>query len=187
VYCSTDGGLSWTAHRKGWGNPPVSCLVWDPHELATLWAATNDGVWRYEFGTPEELDLANAELFAPLPTQMGETLPTPTNHTGSAALPELELTVVATLLPTITPTSQVLERSERTPAPSPVVTETPTRTLPPTATPTATHTPTPSATQSPISTLTSTPLPPAPTLPPSPVPPEPTAVPVSPTATPKPR
>ncbi len=46
VYKSTDGGVTWDQHRTGFRNSFVRCLAMDTARPETLYAGTNDGLYR---------------------------------------------------------------------------------------------------------------------------------------------
>jgi photosystem II stability/assembly factor-like uncharacterized protein len=46
VYKSTDGGITWRSHRSGFRNSFVRCLAMDAARPETLYAGTNDGLYR---------------------------------------------------------------------------------------------------------------------------------------------
>ena len=133
LYATTDGGMWWEpfAHLPGWVTvhdlTMVSGMPW------RIWAATDDGVWMYEW-PGFSLPLVVRSHLVPTVTPIPSTTPTATET------PTITLTPTESATPTVTPTGSAT-------AP---VTPTPTWTSiypgPGTPTVTATATPVPSVT-----------------------------------------
>ncbi len=64
VYKSTDGGVTWQRHRTGFGSSFVRCLALDSARPDTLYAGTNDGLYRSVDGDSTWTRLFDAEALA---------------------------------------------------------------------------------------------------------------------------
>jgi len=132
--CSSDGGQTWTALRRGLGDVTVLSLAIDPRNESILWAGTTDGIWRHVFESPlSERALPSTETATP--SQAIDATPAPTG--------------TATATPPATPTGVPTRMVTATTMPTPTMTATATPQPSPTFSPTATTTATPAATDTP--------------------------------------
>jgi photosystem II stability/assembly factor-like uncharacterized protein len=140
VCCSMDGGVQWTALKRGLGSLTVLSLTLDPRDAAILWAGTTAGIWRYAFGTPMS---APAHPLQPTPsaplgpgpadkvTPQAVDTPAGTVPPSASASPTPYDTAAAMVTPTAfnTPGLSATPIVERTATETP--TPTPTFTIPP--------------------------------------------------------
>jgi photosystem II stability/assembly factor-like uncharacterized protein len=134
AYCSSDGGATWTALRRGLGDVSILSLAIDPQSESILWGGTSNGIWRYVFESPLSAVAVRTTPSATPPEAVELTAtPTPT----AAASPR----AIATAAPTASPT----RTATATAIPTPALTRTPTPEPSPTSSPTATSTSSPTA------------------------------------------